>query len=72
MEMFPQVEAIFGRAEEMGQDVAHDLQSGQPVHIPPVHIVLAGFPCTDASSLNSASFSSANRSCVPRLVRSKR
>lgn len=40
------------------------VHSGPPQEAPPVHVLIAGFPCTAASALNQKSASDENRSCI--------
>ena len=62
--MHPKLKVLFSRSEDLSQDIAKDVISGNSVVVRSVHGVVAGFPCTDASRLNSHSRSSENMMCV--------
>lgn len=62
---FPGLGKLFGDALDLYKGVAHDKVSGSAQQVDmDLDVFLAGFPCVDASPLNSSSVTSENRGCL--------
>ena len=62
--MHPKLKVLFSRSEDLSQDIAKDVISGNSVVVRSVTGGVAGFPCADASRLKSHSRSSEHMQCV--------
>ena len=63
--LFPEIPKLFVDACQLGSETAMDcIAPGSQSNVPGSHILVAGFPCTDISALNTSASHAENRSCV--------
>ena len=63
--MFPSTPLLFNDATKLGSRHCHDVISGSEKAVPKdCSAMVAGWPCTDVSTLNKSSSSADNKSCV--------
>lgn len=64
LHMFPEIEALFSDVVSMVHAQAYDVKTQKLRPTPTAFHCAGGFPCQDASQLNSSSRSAANKTCV--------
>ena len=63
-EMFPDLPVLVGNTSELRYPMVRNVLTGRPCKVPSAELIMAGFPCTDASTMNKDTGKLENKSCV--------